>query len=97
MSLLFVCVLFAFALHTQTAKRMPGMSLRESDKGSDSESRGDGSTVSDGYSSKSVTTTHGIRSVHLLLFGAYHSLSQDVKTAWIPNTILAVLILWSRW
>eukprot|EP00904_Undaria_pinnatifida_P011450 jgi/Undpi1/7435/HiC_scaffold_22.g09908.m1 len=45
----------------ETAKRMPGMSLRGSDKGSSSGTRGDGSTVSDGYSSKSVTTTHGIR------------------------------------
>lgn len=43
------------------------MSLRESEKGSNSGSRGDGSTVSDGYSSKSVTTTHGIRSVQLFL------------------------------
>lgn len=42
---------------------MPGMTSRESEGGSRSGRRADGSTVSDGYSSKSVTTTHGIRCV----------------------------------
>lgn len=42
-------------------KRMPGMSARESEGGSKSGRRGDGSTETDGYSSKSVTTTNGIR------------------------------------
>lgn len=44
-------------------KRMPGMSMssREGERGSKSGRRGDGSTETDGYSSKSVTTTNGIR------------------------------------
>ncbi|CAN0152054.1 unnamed protein product, partial [Ectocarpus fasciculatus] len=44
----------------ETMKRMPGMS-RGSEKSSRSGRRSDGSTETDGYSSKSVTTTNGIR------------------------------------
>lgn len=45
----------------QTARQMPGMSSRESEGSSQSGARADGSTESDGYSSTSITTTHGVR------------------------------------
>ncbi|CAM9109187.1 unnamed protein product [Ectocarpus sp. 4 AP-2014] len=48
------------AVAEETMKRMPGMS-RGSEKSSRSGRRSDGSTETDGYSSKSVTTTNGIR------------------------------------
>ena len=42
---------------------MPGMTNRESElgAGSRSRSRGDGAAIGEGYSSKSDTTTHGVR------------------------------------
>eukprot|EP00752_Nemacystus_decipiens_P002499 g2348.t1 len=50
------------AVAEETMKRMPGMmSAREGERGSKSGRRADGSTETDGYSSKSVTTTNGIR------------------------------------
>lgn len=64
LSLSYTCcpLVFVFCL-LQTMKRMPGMSAsaREGDRSSASGRRGDGSTETDGYSSKSVTTTNGIR------------------------------------
>lgn len=59
--LVIVVVTVVTVVWQQTARQMPGMSGRESDGGRRSESKNDGSTVSDGYSSKSVTTTNGVR------------------------------------
>lgn len=62
-------------LLSQTMKRMPGMS-RGSEKSSRSGRRSDGSTETDGYSSKSVTTTNGVRceALFILPFFVFHEL-----------------------
>lgn len=62
--------------NVQTMKRMPGMSSRKSDRSSSSGRRSDGSTETDGYSSKSVTTTNGIRSDAALYYTSIRVFSQ---------------------